>query len=125
MGEEGGLALENLSFIFTLQSDSVSVGVQNGVVVLSPDEDIIDKGAKISKIVQSNLGASNGVLHVIDKVLIPPSPSLQGTIFDAVENNGYSTFIAAVKACGPGIEQQMKDTTHGQYYTVFVPSEAA
>merc|ERR1712166_1430329 len=93
--EEGGLALENLSFIFTLQSDSVSVDVQNGVVVLGPDEDIIDKGAKISKIVQSNLGASNGIVHVIDKVLIPPSPSLQGTIFDAVENNGYSTFIAA------------------------------
>jgi len=121
--EEGGLALENLSFIFTLQSDSVSVDVQNGVVVLSPDEDIIDKGAKISKIVQSNLGASNGVVHVIDKVLIPPAPTT--TIFDAVENNIYSTFIAAVKACGPGFEQMLKDTTHGQYYTVFVPSEAA
>ena len=43
--------------------------------------------------------ASNGVIHVIDTVLVPPTPAPKAsTIFKAVEDSGYTTFVAALKA---------------------------
>ena len=121
---DGNNDLENLSFVFTLQSNSINVDVQkNGAIFLSPD--VFYKPTvhpKISKIVQTNLGATNGIVHIIDQVLIPPAPTR--TIFEAVEASGaHATFIAALKAAG--LEKQLQDTTHGQYYTAFVPSEEA
>merc|ERR1712166_1663255 len=121
---DGNNDLENLGFIFTLQSSSVNVEVQkNGDIFLSPD--VFYKPTvhpKNSKIVQTNLGATNGIVHIIDQVLIPPAPTR--TIFEAVEASGaHATFIAALKAAG--LEKQLQDTTHGQYYTAFVPSEEA
>merc|ERR1712086_976740 len=121
---DGNNDLENLSFVFTLQSNSINVDTQkNGDIFLSPD--VFYKPTvhpKISKIVQTNLGATNGIVHIIDQVLIPPAPTR--TIFEAVEASGaHATFIAALKAAG--LEKQLQDTTHGQYYTAFVPSEEA
>merc|ERR1712195_4062 len=121
---DGNNDLENLGFVFTLQSSSVNVDTQkNGDIFLSPD--VFYKPTvhpKISKIVQTNLGATNGIVHIIDQVLIPPAPTR--TIFEAVEASGaHATFIAALKAAG--LEKQLQDTTHGQYYTAFVPSEEA
>merc|ERR1712166_1626549 len=98
---DGNNDLENLSFVFTLQSNSINVDVQkNGAIYLSPD--VFYKPTvhpKISKIVQTNLGATNGIVHIIDQVLIPPAPTR--TIFEAVEASGvHATFIAALKAAG-------------------------
>merc|ERR1712166_84577 len=119
---DGNNDLENLSFVFTLQSNSVNVDTQkNGDIFLSPDV-FYKPNPKISKIVQTNLGATNGIVHIINQVLIPPAPTR--TIFEAVEASGaHATFIAALKAAG--LEKQLQDTTHGQYYTAFVPSEEA
>merc|ERR1712166_1710095 len=121
---DGNNDLENPSFVFMLQSNSINVDTQkNGDIFLSPD--VFYKPTvhpKISKIVQTNLGATNGIVHIIDQVLIPPAPTR--TIFEAVEASGaHATFIVALKAAG--LEKQLQDTTHGQYYTAFVPSEEA
>merc|ERR1712153_96720 len=68
---------------------------------------------KISKIVQTNLGATNGIVHIIDQVLIPPAPTR--TIFEAVEASGaHATFIAALKAAGLEKELQEIIQTHIQ-----------
>jgi len=76
-----------------------------------------------SGIVQTDLKASNGVVHIIDTVLLPPSltePEL-GTIVDiASEATDLSILVAAVKAAG------LVDTLNSEGpFTVFAPSNAA
>ncbi len=47
----------------TLEGASVRIAVRNGSVYLNGS----------TKVVKADVGASNGVIHVIDKVLLPPS----------------------------------------------------
>merc|ERR1712195_57689 len=125
----GQLDLETNSYVNTLQGQGINVGYHkrcpisgcNDTVILSPDN-IDYRTSTLSKIVGTDVQASNGIIHLIDNVLIPPAPTR--TIFEAVEASGvHATFIAALKAAG--LEKQLQDTTHGQYYTAFVPSEEA
>merc|ERR1711966_522440 len=58
-------------------------------------------------VVAADVAASNGVIHVIDEVLIPPSLSLsssedsgRGTIVDVAVENNFDTLVAAVQAAG-------------------------
>ena len=75
--------------------------------------------------------ASNGVIHVIDKVLIPaaaataatatPAPAPAANIVDTAVNAGsFKTLVAAVQAAG------LVDTLKGPGpFTVFAPTDAA
>lgn len=50
-----------------------------------------------STIVSFDIGASNGVIHVINKVMTPPS----GSIVDLVAGNSdFSTLLAQVQSAG-------------------------
>ena len=73
--------------------------------------------------------ASNGVIHVIDAVLLPPEPEPQpaaeadatGTIVDiAVADGRFETLVAAVTAA------DLAETLSGEGpFTVFAPTDAA
>jgi transforming growth factor-beta-induced protein len=82
-------------------------------------------GARISNV---DIHASNGVIHVIDEVILPPSvralmapAEFDASIVDiAAQNEGFSTLVAAAQAAG------LVDTLAGEGpYTVFAPTNDA
>ncbi|XP_042882493.1 transforming growth factor-beta-induced protein ig-h3-like [Penaeus japonicus] len=68
-------------------------------------------------VIEADITASNGVVHVIDKVLLPP----KGTVVDTlVDDERFSTLVAAVTAAG------LADTlTSAGPFTVFAPTNDA
>lgn len=72
-------------------------------------------------VVVADILADNGVVHVIDAVLLPPAPEPTNTILDIVVNSAdHDTLEAAVIAAG------LAETLSGDGpYTVFAPTDAA
>ena len=100
--------LTNGQIVTTLLGTDVAVTINaNGVFIDNAQVTVAD------------LVADNGVVHVIDAVLLPPTPS--NTVYDIVSNStDHSTLKTAVDACsldgvlsGPGP------------FTLFAPTDAA
>jgi len=77
-------------------------------------KDVTVDGAKV---VATDVACSNGVIHVIDTVILP----VDGTIVDVAAKNGsFNTLVAAVKAAG------LVETLSGKGpFTVLAPTDAA
>jgi uncharacterized surface protein with fasciclin (FAS1) repeats len=90
----------------TLNGQRVDIKVADGTVMVD--------GAKVIK---ADVMASNGVIHVIDKVILPTSD----TIAEVAEGAGtFGTLLAAVKAAG------LADVLMGEGpLTVFAPTDEA
>ncbi|TNF26358.1 MAG: fasciclin domain-containing protein [Deltaproteobacteria bacterium] len=96
----------------TLNGAEVRISVDaDGMVVLN---DAV-------KVVTTDIAASNGVIHVIDAVLLPPEEPETNTIVDVVTGDArFSTLATAVTAAG------LADTLAGEGpFTVFAPTDAA
>ena len=109
----------------TVEGSTVKLTIEGGVTVND------------AKVTSADVAASNGVIHVIDKVLIPssvdvaallaaptttaPTPAPSGTIVDiATANGSFTTLVAAVNAAGLG------ETLSGAGpFTVFAPTDDA
>jgi uncharacterized surface protein with fasciclin (FAS1) repeats len=79
---------------------------------------ITDGRNRTSKIVTTDFTASNGVIHVIDKVLLPPDKTIVETAIAAKPE--FSILVEAVTAAGLG------DTlSSAGPFTVFAPTDAA
>lgn len=89
-------------YVSTLNGAAVNVNLNSGVMI---DE---------SNVIAANIQATNGVVHVIDKVLFPPIMDIVGVASSFTPE--FSILIeAAVKA-------ELADTlTNGGPYTVFAP----
>jgi uncharacterized surface protein with fasciclin (FAS1) repeats len=87
-----------------------------------------------SKVIIADIGASNGVIHVVDTVILGPwprtddgeaaeaaaAPAVGGTIVDiAVADGRFTTLVAAVQAAG------LVDALSGGSWTVFAPTDDA
>ncbi len=101
----------------TVNGAEVKIKVSGGKVFLND-----------SMVVTTDIAASNGIIHVIDAVLLPPTASTgaaapapaSGTIVDVAVANKLDTLVAAVKAAG------LVETLQGPGpFTVFAPSELA
>ncbi len=95
-----------LSSATSVQGSPISIAVSGGKVVLNGN----------STVTATDITASNGVIHVIDTVILPP--------FDIVDvatlNGNFTTLLTAVKAAG------LVDTLRSAGpYTVFAPTDAA
>jgi uncharacterized surface protein with fasciclin (FAS1) repeats len=78
---------------------------------------ITDGRNRTSNIIATDLLASNGIIHVIDKVLLPPNLNIVQT---AQSISDFSTLVAAVQAAG------LVNTLSGPGpFTVFAPTNAA
>jgi transforming growth factor-beta-induced protein len=68
--------------------------------------------------------ATNGVVHVIDAVLVPPSitPIVGTIVAPAFFNKNFTTLIAAVKAASPSVLTTLLSSTKK---TLFAPTNAA
>jgi uncharacterized surface protein with fasciclin (FAS1) repeats len=90
----------------TVQGQRVDIKVNAGKVMVD--------GANV---VATDVACSNGVIHVIDTVILP----VDGTIVDVAAKNGsFNTLVAAVKAAG------LVETLSGKGpFTVLAPTDAA
>lgn len=97
----------------TAQGEEISIKVEDGNVYLNDTVQVII----------TDIEASNGVIHVIDAVLMPPSTMMEevGTIPEvAAEAGSFTTLLAAVEAAG------LAETLSGEGpFTVFAPTDDA
>ena len=94
-----------LSTVDTLNGIPVKVTVTDGKVFLNE-----------SQVVITDIAADNGVIHVIDSVLLPP----KDIVDIAVEDGRFTTLAAALQAAG------LVETLKGEGpFTVFAPTDEA
>lgn len=90
----------------TVQGQSVAITADRSGVTVD--------GARV---VSADIAASNGIIHVIDSVILPADKDIIDT---AAGNESFSTLVAAVKAAG------LVDTLKGPGpFTVFAPTDEA
>ena len=95
----------NLDWAKTAQGQSLRVTTRDGNVFID--------GARV---VTADIPASNGVIHVIDKVVLPR----KDIVDTAVEAGSFKTLVTAVQAA------DLVETLKGKGpFTVFAPSDAA
>jgi uncharacterized surface protein with fasciclin (FAS1) repeats len=73
------------------------------------------------KVVATDVTASNGVIHVIDNVIVPPSKNL---VEIAVENPNFSELVSLVLAADPAVATALGSAS-ANGLTVFAPVNAA
>jgi transforming growth factor-beta-induced protein len=103
------------------------VGLKSATTLLGKDVAIkVDMGnvyINDAQVIITDIEASNGVIHVIDSVILPPADeaAAPGTIVDiAAADERFSTLVAAVTAAG------LVDTLKGEGpFTVFAPTNDA
>ncbi|MBN1564656.1 MAG: fasciclin domain-containing protein [Anaerolineae bacterium] len=70
-----------------------------------------------------DVAASNGVIHVVDSVILPPSQTITDIVVEAAdmgEDSEFTTLLAAVSQAG------LADALAGEgMFTVFAPTDAA
>lgn len=89
----------------TLQGQPVVVSAAAGVAINQ------------ANVTQTDVVGSNGVIHVIDSVLLPPG---QDVVDIAVDAGNFTTLVAALQAAG------LVDTLRGEgAFTVFAPTDEA
>jgi transforming growth factor-beta-induced protein len=99
----------------TLLGEDISIEVEDNGVFLNGDVEVII----------TDIEADNGIIHVIDAVLLPPSEEEtmeeMGSIVDiAVADGNFTTLVAAVEAAG------LAETLSGEgEFTVFAPTDDA
>ena len=96
--------------------------VQGEDIAISIDGDSVR--VNDANVVTTDIAASNGVIHVIDQVILPPSMSEAAAMGDIVETaqaaGDFTTLVAAVEAAG------LVDTLRSEGpFTVFAPTDAA
>jgi len=107
----------------TLQGENVGINLKNGTV------HIVDATSTNATVVIPDVEASNGVVHVIDKVLLPQSAldaiaalSLKNIVETAVERDDLGLLVIALKVAHAGLIEALSGEGP---YTVFAPNNAA
>lgn len=100
----------NLTEAQTVLGKNVAVKVDGGKVFINDAEVIL-----------TDIQASNGVIHVIDTVILPPAEETAMDIVDIAAADGrFTTLVAAVEAAG------LAETLKGEGpFTVFAPTDDA
>ena len=100
-----------------LQDGMTAGTVQGENIVVSTKDGVSVNGVAVSA---ADVKASNGVVHIIDKVILPPSMQPKNIVQLAIGNEDLSTLVAAVKAA------DLAGTLSGAGpFTVFAPTNAA
>jgi transforming growth factor-beta-induced protein len=90
----------------TIQGKSIRTSVKDGTVFVNN-----------ARVVATDIPVSNGVIHVIDAVLLPPEKNIAEI---AVDNGNFTTLVAALEAAG------LVETLQGDGpFTIFAPSDDA
>ncbi len=94
-----------------LEGKQIAVKIDGDKVMLNQDV----------MVVITDIEASNGVIHVVDTVLLPPAETTEKTIVEiAVEDGRFTTLVAALQAA------ELVETLSGEGpFTVFAPTDDA
>ncbi len=86
--------------------------------------DILVNGAKLD-LKMVDIEASNGVIHVIDAVIMPETKTIAELVTDAAaaEKPEFATLLTAVKAADPAVLETLSNPD--AVLTVFAPTDAA
>jgi len=101
-------------------SDGMTVTTLNGAdvtVTIDMDMNVFINDAQVTV---ADLEADNGVVHVIDAVLLPPAP-VTNTIWDIVEGSDVHNYLETA-LLQQGLDGALSDTT---VQTLFAPTDAA
>ena len=91
----------------TLAGDSATISIRDGRLAVND-----------AAVIVNDVEASNGIIHVIDSVLLPPEP--KNIVETAAAAGNFQTLLAAVEAAG------LVETLQGHGpFTVFAPSDKA
>ena len=97
-----------LSSAETASGEEIMINVDGDTVMIND-----------ARVVVADIEASNGVIHVVDSVLLPPAES-QSIVSIAVEDGRFSTLVAALQAA------DLVGTLEGEGpFTVFAPTDDA
>lgn len=107
-GEANAADLSDGDVLETLQGEKLYVSIDNGNVMINGQ----------TMVTQADVSASNGVIHVLDNVLMPDA---FGTVVaDLQKRPGFSTLVGAV------VQANLADALSGDGpFTVFAPDNAA
>jgi len=109
-GKYTGADLLEKQTVTTVQGEMVTIELVHGNVVLNGSVTVTT----------ADIMASNGIVHVIDGVLIPPSMQPKTIVEIAVGDPNFSTLVSALK------DADLVDTLQGDGpFTVFAPTNAA
>ncbi|MCR6650999.1 MAG: fasciclin domain-containing protein [Cellvibrionaceae bacterium] len=78
----------------------------------------------LAKVTSANVMAANGVIHVIDKVILPPAAATEpdvNIVETAISAGNFSMLVTALQAAG--LDTVLADET--KTFTVFAPTDAA
>lgn len=105
--------------VLPVEADSgVVSGLASSSTLLGPDllVDGVDGGLFVNdaQVIDVDNFASNGVIHVIDRVLTPPA-----TVAQTLQDRGFNTLLAAVDAAG------LTGALNGGGFTVLAPTDDA
>uniref|UniRef100_A0A8B9D5B9 Stabilin 2 n=1 Tax=Anser cygnoides TaxID=8845 RepID=A0A8B9D5B9_ANSCY len=116
-------SLNNTNVIYTLtgKSGEISRGEKDNQLRIR-----IQGGRRKGKLLQGNIIASNGILHIFDKSMDNIEPTFESnkeeTIMSVLQDNGkHSQFTSLIEKTGLGMDLQQENRP----YTVFVPSNGA
>ncbi|XP_062347248.1 stabilin-2 isoform X1 [Cinclus cinclus] len=122
-GQLNTSSLNDANAIYTLtgKSGEISRGEKDNQLRIR-----IQGGRGKGKILQGDIIASNGILHIIDKAMDSVEPTFESskekTIMSVLQANGrYSQFTSLIEKTGLGTDLQQDN----QPYTIFVPSNKA
>jgi transforming growth factor-beta-induced protein len=113
--------------VLTMDGQKVDTALEGKQITIKIDGDkvVLNDSANV---IATDVAASNGVIHVIDSVILPPAdtamaeePMATMDIVDtAIANGSFNTLVAAVQAAG------LVDTLKGEGpFTVFAPTDEA
>jgi len=99
----------------TVQGESIAFSFKGGKIVLNGT----------SRVVIADVKASNGVIHALDAVLVPPSltqapPPTQSIVQIAAGNSSFSTLVSLVQKAG-----LVQPLSGAGPFTVFAPTNEA
>lgn len=107
-----------------LNGQSVDTALEGAQLAIKADDMGVFLNENV-KVVVTDIEASNGVIHVVDTVLLPPSDDMGmaeklDIVDTAIADGNFTTLVAAVQAAG------LVDTLKGEGpFTVFAPTDEA
>ncbi|OIN57514.1 fasciclin domain-containing protein [Arsenicibacter rosenii] len=114
-----GSKVESSAINFGNNAAVNSLLTNNGTLYVTKDNSGVSvNGARVT---QADVMASNGVVHVIDKVLMPPTGNLVQVITSQPQN--FSLLAAAATRAGTALLTALSSSTAA--VTVFAPTNAA